>query len=379
MRSLFGPATSQEAADRAAREWSDAVDHSAAVGARHHIVPRFMLARFANSQGRLRVRDRTSGTPTIRGIGDMAVRDFYTAVTDARVLDASLETLLSEIEGAAAEVLHTHLDATAFSRPRPLTDDERFKIDTFVSMQYVRGMRVRRGLELLTDYGMKLVNQDKLTVSDIDELDIVPHSNDHLRMISGLSEHAFQELALRPLTIVTIEQRLLITGDEPVVLLHEGRRPKVNPDGYANVSGPGIDPRDIVQFHSPSGGFAEANEIALAVSPTAILVYGAKHDRWVGPPQRLGGKEAAAAAKKHNHAIVDGAIDWVAANPEHAWFSSMKMPPPSPIMTIIDGGSQMARRANNSKDRKPINRLRANDVNIEPLPKEPESEVELAV
>lgn len=379
MRSLFGPATLQEAADRAAREWSDAVDHSAAVGARHHIVPRFMLARFASSQGRLRVRDRTSGTATIRGIGDMAVRDFYTAVTDARVLDASLETLLSEIEGAAAEVLHTHLDATAFSRPRPLTDDERLKMDTFVSMQYVRGMRVRRGLELLTDYGMKLVNKDKLTVIDIDELDIVPHSNDHLRMISGLSEHAFQELALRPLTIVTIEQPLLITGDEPVVLLHEGPRAKANPDGYANVFGPGIDTRDIVQFHSTGGGFAGANEIALAVSPTAILVYGPKHDRWVGPSQRLSGKEAAAAAKEHNHAIVDGAIDWVAANPEHAWFSSMKMPLPSPIMTILDGGSQMARRANNSKDRKPINRLRADDVNIEPLPKEPESDVGLAV
>jgi len=305
----------------------------------------------------------------------MAVRDFYTAVTDAHVLDASLETLLSEIEGAAAEVLHAHLDATAFSRPRPLSEGERFKIDMFVSMQYVRGMRVRRGLEILTDYGMKLINQDKLSVTDIDELDIVPHSNDHLRMISGLSERAFQELAERPLTIVTIDHPLLITGDEPVVLLHEGPRPKVNPDSYANVSGPGIDPRDIVQFHSPRGSFAEAKEVALAVSPRAILVYGPKQDRWTGPPQRLAGREAAAAAKEHNQAIIDGAIDWVAANPEHAWFSSMKMPPPSPIMTIVDGGSQMARRANSSKDRKPINRLRAADVNIEPLPKEPDDKV----
>jgi hypothetical protein len=80
-------------------------------------------------------------------------------------------------------------------------------------MQYVRGMRVRRGLEPFADYGIWLVNQDKLTVTDIDELDIVPHSNDYPWMISGLSEHVFQELGLRPLTIVTIEQPLLITGD----------------------------------------------------------------------------------------------------------------------------------------------------------------------
>jgi hypothetical protein len=369
MRSLFGPQTSKVAADRAAREWSDAVDHSAAVGARHHIVPRFLLARFASPQGRLRVRDRVTGTDSIRGIGDMAVRDFYTAVTNARVLDAAFETLLSEVEGAAAEVLHTHLDATAFSRPRPLSDSERFKIDTFVSMQYVRGMRVRRGLEIMTDYGMKLVNQDKLSVTDIDELDIVPHSNDHLRMMAPLLERAFDELATRPLTIVTIDQPLFITGDEPVVLLHEGARSKVNPNGYANVSGPGIDPRDVVQFHSPRGGFAEANEIALAVSPTAVLVYGPKHDGSPVSAHLITGSAAVAAANEHTATVVDGAIDWVAAHPDHAAFRSMKMPPPVPIMTIIDGGSQMARRANSSKDRKPINRLRADDVNIEPLPK----------
>lgn len=287
VNSLFGPATSPEAADRRARNWSDAVDRSAAVGTRHHIVPRFLLARFANAQGQLRVRDRTTGVTTLRGIGDIAVRDFYTAVTDARALDASLETLFSEIEGAAAEVLHTHLDATAFSRPRPLTDEERFKIDTFVSMQYVRGMRIRRGLEILTDYGMKLVNQDKLSATDIDELDIVPHSNDHLRMIAGLSEHTFDELAVRPLTIITIDRPLLITGDEPVVLLHEGPRLKVNQNGYANVSGPDIDPRDVVQFYAPNGGFALANEIGLAVSPTTVLVFGPKHNAWEGPLNAL--------------------------------------------------------------------------------------------
>jgi hypothetical protein len=371
MRSLFGPPTSQEAADRAAREWSDSVDHAAAVGARHHIVPRFLLARFANPQGRLRVRNRGTGTGSIRGVGDLAVRNFYTAVTDARVLDASLETLLSEIEGAAAEVLHAHLDATAFARPRALSDVERFKIDTFLSMQFVRGMRVRRGLEIMTDYSMKLVNQHKLGVTDIDELDIVPHSNDHLRMIAPLSEQAFGEIARRPLSIVTIDRPLFVTGDEPVVLLHEGPRPKVNPEGYANMAGPGIDPRDIVQFHSPRGGLAEANEIALAVSPTAIFVYGPRHGGWVGPSQRLFGREAAAAAKEHNAKVIDGAIDWVAAHPDHAWFKTMKMPLPTPIVTIIDGGSQMARRANSTKDRKPINRLRADDINIEPLPRDP--------
>lgn len=197
-------------------------------------------------------------------------------------------------------------------------------------------------------------------------------------MMAPLSEHAFEELTGRPLTTVTIDQPLFITGDEPVVLLHEGPRPKVNPDGYPNVSSPGIDRRDIVQFHSPRGGLAEANEIALAVSPTAILVYGPRHDRWAGPPPHLTGVEAASAATEHNATVIDGAIDWVAAHPDHTWFRNMEMPPATPIMTIIDGGSQMARRANTSKERKPINRLRADDVNIEPLPKDPKQTVRVA-
>jgi hypothetical protein len=369
VHSLFGPTTSQEAADRRAQDWLGAIDHSAAVGARHHIVPRFLLARFATPQGQLRVRNRATGSTTVRAITDLAVRDFYTAVTDARQLDASLETLLSEVEGAAAEVLHTHLDARAFLRSRALTKEERFKIDTFVSMQYVRGMRVRRGIEIMTDYAMKLVNQDKLSVADIDELDIVPHSNDHLRMISGLSEHSFEELAGRSLVLVTIDQPLLITGDEPVVLVHEAPRPKIKPNGYANVAGPGIDPRDIVQFHSPRGGLSEANEIAIAVSPTALVVYGPRAERREVPTQRITGGAAVAAAKEHNGHLLDGAIDWVAAHPGHRWFATMKMPPPVPIVTILDGGSQMAGRANATTERRPINRLRPDDVNIEPEPR----------
>lgn len=370
MHNLFGPTTSQEAADRRAQDWLGAIDHSAAVGARHHIVPRFLLARFATPQGQLRVRDRTTGSTTVRAITDLAVRDFYTAVTDARKLDASLETLLSEVEGAAAEVLHTHFDARAFLRPRALTEDERFKIDTFVSMQYVRGMRVRRGLEIMTDYAMKLVNQDKLSVADMDELDIVPHSNDHLRMISGLSAHAFEELAGRPLVLVTIDQPLLITGDEPVVLFHEVPRPKMKPNGYANVAGYRIDPHEIVQFHSPLGGLSEANEIAIAVSPTALVVYGPRTERREVPTHRITGSAAIAAAKEHNGLLIVGAIDWVAAHPGHKWFATMKMPTPVPIVTILDGGSQMARRANSSTDRRPINRLRPDDINIEPLPRD---------
>ena len=54
-------------------------------------------------------------------------------------------------------------------------------------------------------------------------------------------------------------------------------------------------------------------------------------------PQRLTGPEAVKAGREQNATVVDGAIDWVAAHPDYAWF-----------------------------------KIRADDVNSEPLAKGPE-------
>lgn len=358
MPNLFIPTRSQEEADRRAQAWSAGVDGTAAVGRRHHIVPRFLLARFANDQEQLTVRNRVTGVATLRKAGDLGYRDFYTAVTHDGTLDASLELLLSEVEGAAAEVIHSHFDATAFSKPRPFSEDERFKIDTFVSMQFVRGMRVRRGLEIVTDYGMKLVNQHRLSADDVESLDIVPHPNDHLRMMPTLSENAAKYLESRPLMALTIDRPLFITGDEPVVLPYDGPIRAANPNQFPSVNVPGIDPRDIVQMQGSRGiGIADATEVVLAVSPYAALVYGQIGSYRLLLPQRLTGKRATRAAAEHNGLIIDGAVDWAAAHPAHPSFAGMSMPDPKRIVTVMDGGSAPGKRANADTTRRLINRL----------------------
>ena len=102
---------SDREADRRAHRWLENLDCRAAVGKRHHIVPRFLLARFASQQEQLRVRDRSTGATSLRAIGDLAVRDFHTVVTDSHGLDSSLESLLGTVEGGAAEILRG-VDAT---------------------------------------------------------------------------------------------------------------------------------------------------------------------------------------------------------------------------------------------------------------------------
>lgn len=335
----------------------------AAVGVRHHIVPKVLLARFATAKGRIRVRDRSTGVSSVRNIGDLAVRDFYTAVTTNKELDGRLEAILSEVEGTMATILRERIDARAFVKPRHFTTQERFVIDTFVSMQYVRGMRVRRTMEIVTDYGMKLVNQGRLTTEEIGTLDIVPHPNDHLRMFGPLSQQAHEYLAPRPLVVVHLEQPLLLIGDEPVVMSADLSFPTVDPEGLPNVSGLGIDLRDIIQLQSNRGvGFATADEILLAVSPTTVLVFGPLGQSWDARSVRMIGKDAAVAAAEHNSLVLDASVDWVAAHPDHPSFAHMNMPEAKPIVRISDEGSVPGRRANSTLVRRPINRLRASDV-----------------
>lgn len=262
-----------------------------------------------------------------------------------------------------ATILRERIDARAFVKQRAFTTQERFVIDTFVSMQYVRGMRVRRSMEIITDYGMKLVNQGRLSPEDIETLDIVPHPNDHLRMFGRLTEQAFEYLASRPLVVAHLDQPLLFIGDEPVVMSADRPLPSFDPEGVPNVTGPGIDPRNIVHLQGNRGaGFAMADEILLAVSPTTVLVFGPIGQSWDATSVRISGNDAASTAEEHNSLVLDASVVWVAAHPDHPTFASMRMPEAKPIVRVSDGASAPGRRANSTTHRRPINRLRASDV-----------------
>jgi hypothetical protein len=136
------PAISAEEIEAQAQAWMSSIDPAEKVGARHHTVPRFYLARFADRREQLQVRDRATGAATSRSIKDLAVKDFYTIVHVEGHLDSSFEQLLSVIEAQAAGVLKTHLNS--FMKPRPFGDDERSWLGTFVAFQFIRGNRERR-------------------------------------------------------------------------------------------------------------------------------------------------------------------------------------------------------------------------------------------
>jgi hypothetical protein len=353
----------EQASLRQAQQWLDSIDRSEKVGSKHHIVPAMILRRFASPKNQIFVRDRETGEGSLRSVSDLAVRDFNTVVTKAGQLDSSLETLLSVVEGAAAAILHAHLDAEAFARPKPFTDDERFKLDTFVSLQAVRGMRDRRSYELIADYSMKLLNQQRLTPDDIENLTLVPHPNEFITISGKLAERVHEVLATRPMLLVKIDRPLFIIGDEPVLPLSDGPLPEADVDGFPRVARPGIDPKDAIQLQSGRGiGIANADVVVMPLSPCAALVYGPPGSPGIAHPEFYDGPDADSAAAEVNEGVLQRAVSWVAAHPEHPGFRDMDFPPPVPLLRIIDGGTAIGKRTNADTTRRPIRRVRPGDV-----------------
>lgn len=354
MTELLQPYASDREADRRAREWLGNLDHQSAVGSRHHIVPRFLLARFASPDQQLMVRRRSDGKASTRKINDLAVRDFYTAVTISSEFDSTLESIFSVLEGGAAEVFRRHLDARAFARARSFTAEERATIDAFVATQAVRGTRVRRSLELIADYTIKLLNQDKVTGDDIQNTSFVPHPNEHLKIIGVLAERAEETLRSRATCLLHIDEPLLIIGDEPVLIDH---------DEFAadTLKEPPAVDGNLVLIGGGQG-FAKAEAIMLPVSSSAVLMYGPPEEPALPYEVRLTGANAHSFASEVNQLTTSSAIEWIAAHPEHPEFDSLSITTPRALLTVHDYGSPIAAHVNSTSARRPIRRLRRTDL-----------------
>lgn len=346
-------------ADAAAEAWVSGIDRKQHVGSRHHIVPRFILKRFANDQEQVRVRYPGRRDHKLCSISDLAVKDFYTFIDQQGELDASYEQLWGVIEGQASGVLRTHLDS-AFFKPHPFTRSDKQVIDSLVAIQSVRGPAARRASELIADYGVKLLNQDKMSAEDMTRWEFIPHQNEHLQTVAALADKSEQELANRGARLVTLDRPLLVVSDEPVWL----ERPKSYapptraqlrqfPPGV-QVDGRDVPPEDVIMFQNPRGvGFAEAGRIALPIDPRIAIVYDKPGTARPMPHLELNGTEANLFAKDLVGACLEQAVLWVAGHPDHPRLANVRLPKPQPALIIIDGGSNLAHNARTTLRRAP--------------------------
>ncbi|MFI6984256.1 DUF4238 domain-containing protein [Embleya sp. NPDC050154] len=122
-------------------EW----DPTVGVGARHHTVPRFLIEPFADTRGRVWVRDRRTGRPGLRMPADLAVKDFYTFIHVDGYPDGRMEQLLASVEASGAAALRFLAAPGRASSPTARRAAEA-DLGTLVGFPVVRGQydRLRR-------------------------------------------------------------------------------------------------------------------------------------------------------------------------------------------------------------------------------------------
>ena len=329
------------------------------VGSKHHVVPRFILKRFANDKDQVLVRDRTTGAKRISNTRALAVTDFYTFIDTAGELNASYEQMWGHIESATDSILRQHLE-NPFVRPRPFNPVEKYAIDAFVALQSIRGPANRRVMELMAEYGMKLVNQHKLSAEDMDDLEFRPHQNHHLETLVRVLPQIEEHFASRAAFLVTLDKPLLVISDEPVCL--------ERPDDHAPptrkqmrdyprdmlVDNKPVPREDIIQFAGGGVGLANAEAIVMPVSPRHAIAYDRPGSLSPASHQRLEGADAEHFATEVSSIIIEQAVVWIAGHIAHPTLGSMHLLKQPPPLVIFDGGTRLSQNVRNTDRRKPV-------------------------
>jgi hypothetical protein len=344
------PLTPEE--DRLARRWLASSDPSTGVGAKHHTVPAFYLRRFADTTGRLLIRDRPTGRllPPIT-VSKLAITDFYTTVNNDGTLDGRMEELLGKVEGEAAQLLKLLL--SPYRRPGRLPATEQTALCQFIAFQMVRGPRKRREMELEADYAVKLQAGDQLTEQDLREITAVPHPNEHIRLMGPLSYQIFRFLMPRPVQIARIDAPLFVTCDEPVLVDNDDHvkhlaecsltRQQIRRRRKRTATADATYEQIIHVWPTRPAGVQVADAIAMPLTPSALLVLGPEGEQPL-PEVFFHGDEARELAEDVNAALVAQAYEWVAARPDHPSFRDWTFPLPGPLIGVCDGGSVMSQQ-----------------------------------
>ncbi|MFC8503805.1 DUF4238 domain-containing protein [Pedococcus sp. NPDC057267] len=349
-----------DADEQDALDWLGTIDPSSHVGSRHHVVPRFLLDRWA-VKGQVRTYSRLDGSFSPRSVSDLAVKDFYTFLNKAKVPDSSFETLLGRIESDAAAALGRLV--SPFTNG-DLSPEDIIHLAHLAAFQLVRTPRRRRELELHTEWYAKTIARGVVPDAQLRRLSIEPHQNDTLRTSMTAAQHLLPYLLCRPLCLIVLDRPRLLTGDEPVIVNTGPDDGTHHPDCFltdAQVRAREAKERrkkqrlrrDVgraVHFRpTRSSGVGVALEIVLPVSPRAALWWGPLLDApFVGPVQRerLDEAESARFAELANDAISSQALDWVISSLDDSAFLRRSFPALEPVMRVCDGDNAAALAVN---------------------------------
>jgi hypothetical protein len=338
------------------------LDQQAQVGARHHVVPRFLLERWANHAGQVQVYRRIEKRFAINNITDLAIKDFYTFFDSDGHKNSSIESLLGIVEDAAAVVIERLLNP--YGSGGSFNGGDHATLGQFAAFQSVRSPRQRREYELMTEWMAKSYATGRLSDDDLRSIEVVPHPNESIANLAHLSEKMFPLFAARPIALVTLDKPLLFLGDDPVVIygsdaqhtrdcflsdteieqrLKQRRRKDRRKAAHQRAG-------RVVHLRPTVGrGVGVAREIIMPVSPRAALCWGPLGDSaFLGDLLRdhLVGTEASGFADQVNDAICLRALDWIIARSDDKRFPGITVPEVGPLIAVCDGVNVASETAN---------------------------------
>jgi hypothetical protein len=355
--------------DAQARAWFDSTNPTAFVGSRHHVVPRFVLERWANDRDQVRVFRRIEGRFDTCNIRDLAIKDFYTVVDKEGRRDSRMESLLGVVEGATKPIIDELLSAWTSS---PITGEDVARLAQFASFQATRTPRRRREIELHVEWYCKTMARGRVPEEELRDITIAPHQNELIELTSKSAEKLLPFFACRPLALMRLDVPRLYICDEPVVLnspagaFHiddcyltdedvDRRMTKWRRKTKKGKRGRHPPPGRIVHFSSTApSGFGVADEILLPISPSAALLWGPLEDR---PPVRpiervkLTGAETDRFAQMANEAMSAQALDWVVGRAADTTFDDYAFPPAGPLMRVCDSANAASLAVNEPPSR----------------------------
>lgn len=359
----------------AAQAYLASLDPTAYVGSRHHTVPAFVLKRWADRKGKVQVYRRVEASYGQVNIRDLAIRDFYTVIDLDGAKNSHLESLMGRVESIGRPVIEGVLNP--FVVPRSLGAKETGALAHFASIQSVRTTRRRREVELHADWYAKTMAQGVVSDAKLRQVSIVPHQNETIAATIRSADELFPFFACRPLAIIHLDAPLLLMCDEPVILnapvgafhledcfLTDKQIAARRRRARKAAARSGADVPEMtrtVHFSSTKpSGHGTADEIVLAISPRAALLWGPLGD---SPrpdslmPERLTGDEARRFADMANEAMCAQALDWIIAPLTDQTFKDRAFPEPGPLMRVCDGANAAAAAVNSAPTRYRPHRL----------------------
>lgn len=328
-------------------EWVAGLDAGAKVGHKHHIIPKFVLRRWADPAGRLQVFSRADSKYSTRAIADVAVKDFYTFVALDGSSNSTYEEFLSKVEADAAATIAWLLNPLRRTSTE-LTTEQRWSLDLFVGFQLVRGPRSRREIEQLADFYGKSVSEGRIPDNVLSGLEFVTHQNDHIQTMGERAETVADCLHSRPARLVRLDQALLWISDEPVVVEHNDTNEDHHPDCFLTKKqlrqraarakkAESTEYSHVLHFRPTRRlGVLNADAILIPLAPNTALAFGppAPVLDLLVPDTRLVGDAAVAFAKTHNDQISSSAVDVIIGPPQDQDFNQRTMPPPTAILQV---------------------------------------------